>query len=278
MAEGKRFDQVISILVDEQYQRRTGLLVGPPSGSLSSVVLFYLETNEVEGKLMWILAWDYLLKHSDKIITWTLQHLYIILVANAMAAVLGILIGIYISGKGREQLADTVIYLASIMMTIPSLALYGILMGILSALTLPSIGFLPVVIALTLYGLLPIIRNTYTAIREVDPAVIEAGRGMGMSELQILVKVELPLSVPVIMAGLRQAIVMNIGIAAIGSYIGAGGLGQPIFRGIANYRVDLILVGAIFVSLLAIIIDLIMGRVERLTTPKGLRIRGRQND
>lgn len=225
---------------------------------------------------MWVQAWNYLLKHSDKIIEWTLQHLYIILVANAAAAVLGIFIGIFISGKGRERIAETVIYFASIMMTIPSLALYGILMGLLSALTLPSIGFLPVVIALTLYGLLPIIRNTYTAIREVDPAMIEAGRGMGMSEIQILMKVKLPLAVPVIMAGLRQAVVMNIGIAAIGSYIGAGGLGQPIFRGIANYRTDLILIGAIFVSLLAVVIDLLMGRLEWLTTPKGVRIRRKQ--
>jgi osmoprotectant transport system permease protein len=227
---------------------------------------------------MWVQAYEYLLKHPDKILEWTLQHLYIILVANACAVVIGIVVGVYISGKGREQLADTVIYLASIMMTIPSLALYGILMGILGALTLPSIGFLPVVIALTLYGLLPIVRNTYTAIREVDPVIIEAGRGMGMSESQILFKVKLPLAVPVIMAGLRQAIVMNIGIAAIGSYIGAGGLGQPIFRGIANYRVDLILVGAVFVSLLAIIVDIVMARVERLTTPKGLKVRGKTND
>jgi osmoprotectant transport system permease protein len=225
---------------------------------------------------MWAQAWTYMLKHSDKILEWTLQHLYIILVANACAVVIGVLVGIFISGKGRERLADAVLYLASIMMTIPSLALYGILMGVLSALTLPSIGFLPVVIALTLYGLLPIVRNTYTAIREVDPAIIEAGRGMGMSEFQILLKVKLPLAVPVIMAGLRQAIVMNIGVAAIGSYIGAGGLGQPIFRGIANYRTDLILIGAVCVSLLAVIVDIIMGRLEWLTTPKGVRIRSKQ--
>jgi len=202
-----------------------------------------------------------------------LQHLYIVLVANAAAAVFGVLIGIYISGKGRERIAETVIYFASIMMTVPSLALYGVLMGILSSLHLPSIGFLPVVIALTLYGLLPIIRNTYTAIREVDPAMIEAGRGMGMSEMQILTKVKLPLGVPVIMAGLRQAVVMNIGIAAIGAYIGAGGLGQPIFRGIANWRPDLIVVGAMCVSLLAIVADLLMGGLEWVTTPKGVRIR-----
>jgi len=222
---------------------------------------------------MWNQAWNYVLNHPDKIWEWTLQHLYIVLVANAVAVIVGVVIGIYISGKGRERVADMVIYLASIMMTVPSLALYGILMGVLSALTLPSIGFLPVVIALTLYGLLPIIRNTYTAIREVDPAMIEAGRGMGMSERQILTKVKLPLAVPIIMAGLRQAIVMNIGIAAIGAYIGAGGLGQPIFRGIANYRTDLIIVGAVFVSLLAIIIDFLMGGLEWLTTPKGVRIR-----
>ena len=222
---------------------------------------------------MWNQAWNYVLNHPDKIWEWTLQHLYIVLVANAVAVIVGVVIGIYISGKGRERVADTVIYLASIMMTVPSLALYGILMGVLSALTLPSIGFLPVVIALILYGLLPIIRNTYTAIREVDPAMIEAGRGMGMSERQILTKVKLPLAVPIIMAGLRQAIVMNIGIAAIGAYIGAGGLGQPIFRGIANYRTDLIIVGAVFVSLLAIIIDFLMGGLEWLTTPKGVRIR-----
>ena len=202
-----------------------------------------------------------------------MQHLYIVLVANAAAAVFGVLIGIYISGKGRERIAETVIYFASIMMTVPSLALYGVLMGILSSLHLPSIGFLPVVIALTLYGLLPIIRNTYTAIREVDPAMIEAGRGMGMSEMQILTKVKLPLGVPVIMAGLRQAVVMNIGIAAIGAYIGAGGLGQPIFRGIANWRPDLIVVGAMCVSLLAIVADLLMGGLEWVTTPKGVRIR-----
>jgi len=131
------------------------------------------------------------------------------------------------------------------------------------------------VIALTLYGLLPIIRNTHTAIREVDPAMVEAARGMGMSKRQILIKVELPLAVPVIMAGLRQAIVMNIGIAAIGSYIGAGGLGQPIFRGIANYRQDLIMIGALAVSGLALVMDGVMGGVEWLLTPKGIRLRRR---
>ncbi len=218
-------------------------------------------------------VWYYLINYPDNLIGWIIEHFYIIAVANAMATVIGVGIGIFIAGRGRERIADVVLYFASIMMTVPSLALYGILMGVLHLLMLPSVGFLPVVVALTLYGLLPIIRNTYTAIREVPPPIIEAGRGMGMSERQLLIRVKLPLAVPVIMAGLRQAIVMNIGIAAIGSYIGAGGLGQPIFRGIANSRPDLILLGAIAVSVIAIIVDLIMGRVEWLTTPKGLRSR-----
>jgi osmoprotectant transport system permease protein len=220
---------------------------------------------------------NFVQRYPDKILTWVSQHLVIILVANLSAVVFGVLIGIFIAGERRERLAEIVLYLASIMMTVPSLALYGILMGILSLLTLPSIGFLPVVIALTLYALLPIIRNTYTAIRQVDPAIIEAGRGMGMSERQLLFRVKLPLAVPVIMAGLRQAIVMNIGIAAIGAYIGAGGLGQPIFRGIVNNRPDLIIIGAICVSLLAVLADLLMGRLEWITTPKGLRV-GRDHD
>lgn len=222
---------------------------------------------------MWVDMWLFINNNWGQIGVWVLEHLRIILVANGIACILGVVVGIYITGKGREGIADIVLYFASIMLTVPSLALYGILMGILAALTLTSIGFLPVVIALILYGLLPIIRNTYTGIREVDPAMIEAGRGMGMTERQLLTKVKLPLAVPVIMAGLRQAVVMNIGIAAIGSYIGAGGLGQPIFRGIANYRPDLILSGAIFVSLMAIVVDLLLGKLEQLTTPRGIRIR-----
>ena len=134
-------------------------------------------------------AWQYMLNYPDKLLGWTWQHLQIVLIANAVAVVLGVLIGMWVSGRGREHIADGVIYAASILMTIPSLALFGILMGVLYAISLPSIGMLPVIIALTLYGLLPIIRNTHTALREVDPAMIEAGRGMGMSGLQLLLRV-----------------------------------------------------------------------------------------
>lgn len=220
-------------------------------------------------------AWEWAARRPDLLVEWTLEHLWIIFVSNGIAVIMAVVLGIYITGKGREHIADTVLYIASIIMTIPSLALFGLLMPLLAAMGLRSIGFLPAVIALILYGQLPILRNTYTAIREVDPAMIEAGRGMGMTPGQILLRVKLPLAVPVIMAGLRNAIVINIGIAAIAAMIGAGGLGRAIFRGIRNARMDLILVGAISVSILALAADGLLALVERWVTPKGLKV-GRQ--
>ena len=204
---------------------------------------------------------------------WTLSHLWIVFVANGIAVVLGIALGLYITGKGRDHVADAVLYLAEITMTIPSLALFGLLMLLLSSIGLKAIGFLPAVIALVVYGQLPILRNTYTAIRQIDPPIIEAGKGMGMNERQILLKLKLPLAVPVIMAGLRNAIVINIGIAAIAALIGAGGLGVPIFRGLRNARMDLIILGGASVSILALLIDALMSRLERWVTPKGLKRR-----
>ena len=218
-------------------------------------------------------AWEYLINHPEKLAGWTLDHLWIIFVAIVIAVILGVAVGVYITGKGKEHIADTVLYLAEIMMTIPSLALFGLLMLILGSVGFKTFGFLPAVIALIVYGQLPILRNTYTAIHEVDPAMIEAGRGMGMSERQLLFKVKLPLAVPVIMAGLRNAIVLIIGIAAIAALIGAGGLGAPIFRGLRNARMDLIILGGVSVSILALLIDALMSRVERWVTPKGLKAR-----
>ncbi len=218
-------------------------------------------------------AWQYATRHPEKLAQWTLEHLLIVSVAILIAVVLGVALGVYISGRGKEHIADTVLYLAEIMMTVPSMALFGLLMLILATIDLKSYGFLPAVIALIVYGQLPILRNTYIAIREVDPAMIEAGKGMGMSERQLLFKVKLPLAVPIIMAGSRNAIVLIIGIATIAALIGAGGLGVPIFRGLSNGRMDLIIVGAVSVSILALVVDGLMGRVERWVTPKGLKKR-----
>lgn len=202
---------------------------------------------------------------------WVVDHVWISLVAIVIAVIFGLISGIYITGKGRERLADMVLYFAEIMMTVPSLALFGLLMLLLSHIGLSAIGFLPAVITLIIYGQLPILRNTYTAIRKVDPAIIEAGVGMGMSEGQLLFKIKLPLAVPVIMAGLRNAMVLIIGIATIAALIGAGGLGVPIFRGLRNARMDLIIAGGLSVSVLALLADGLMTLLERWITPKGLK-------
>jgi len=217
-------------------------------------------------------AWEFVVRRPELLAEWALAHLWIIFVAITLAVILGVVLGVYITGKGKEQIADTVLYLAEIMMTVPSLALFGLLMVLLGSMGLSAIGFLPAVIALIVYGQLPILRNTYTAIRAVDPAMIEAGKGMGMNEKQILFKIKLPLAVPVIMAGLRNAIVLIIGIAAIAALIGAGGLGAPIFRGLRNARMDLIIVGGVSVSILALLVDGLMALVERRITPKGLKV------
>jgi len=218
-------------------------------------------------------AWQYVINYPEKLAGYTLEHLWIIFVAIVVAIILGVSVGVYITGKGKERIADTVLYLAEIMMTVPSLALFGLLMVILSFVGLKAIGFLPAILALIAYAQLPILRNTYTAIRAVDPAMIEAGRGMGMTERQLLFKVKLPLAVPVIMAGLRNSIVIIIGIAAIAALIGSGGLGVPIVRGLRNARIDLIIVGGVSVSILALLVDGLMSLVERWITPKGLKRR-----
>jgi len=211
------------------------------------------------------------MKNPDMVIGWAVDHLMIIGVAISISMLLGIIIGIIISVPGREALADTVLYLAEIVMTIPSMALFGLLMLILAGIGLSAIGFLPAVIALIVYGQLPILRNTHIAIKSVDPHMIEAGRGMGMSNWQILFKVELPLALPVILAGLRNSIVLLIGIAAIAALIGAGGLGVPIFRGLRTARYDLIVIGGVTVSIFALIIDGFMTLLERWITPRGLK-------
>lgn len=216
-------------------------------------------------------AYRFLIRHPEMLAKWIGDHLWISLVAIIAGVILGVTVGVYIAGKGRERLAEVVLYFAEIMMTVPSLALFGLLMLFLSSIGLSAIGFLPAVITLIVYGQLPILRNTYIAIREVDPVMIEAGRGMGMSRRQLLFKIKLPLALPVIMAGLRNAMVLIIGIAAIAALIGAGGLGVPIFRGLRNARMDLIIIGGVSISVLALLVDGLMSLLERWITPRGLK-------
>lgn len=197
-----------------------------------------------------------------------LQHISIVAVAVGLAILTGVPIGIAITQN--KAVADAVLYVASIIVTIPSIALFGLMIPVLSLIG-QGIGWLPAVTAILLYSQLPIIRNTYTAITNVDPALREAARGMGMTPIQRLWQVEMPISVPVIMAGVRTAVVMNIGVAAIAAYIGAGGLGVLIARGISQSDSRQLIAGALAVSLLAIIADYGLLFVQKRLTPLGLK-------
>jgi osmoprotectant transport system permease protein len=200
-------------------------------------------------------------------LTW--EHICIVGIALFIAVLIGVPVGIAITRK--ESLAPKVIGSANVLMTIPSIALFGIMLPVLSLID-QGLGKVPAIVALILYSQLPIIRNTYTAIKNVPPELVDAGRGLGMSEWQRLREVEIPLAVPVILAGLRTAAVMNIGIAAIAAYIGAGGLGVFIQQGIGRVYEEMIVAGAILVSVLAIFVDGTMAVLERLAPPKGIKV------
>ncbi|MGK7753901.1 MULTISPECIES: ABC transporter permease [unclassified Roseovarius] len=197
-----------------------------------------------------------------------IEHISIVIVAVGLAILTGVPIGIAITQN--QRVADMVLYVASIIVTVPSIALFGLMIPVLSLIG-QGIGWLPAVIAILLYSQLPIIRNTYTAITNVDPALRESARGMGMTPFQRLRQVEIPLAVPVIMAGVRTAVVMNIGVAAIAAYIGAGGLGVLISRGISQTDPRQLIAGALAVSLLAIVADYALLTLQKRLTPAGLR-------
>jgi osmoprotectant transport system permease protein len=211
---------------------------------------------------------NYIIANWQLIVSRAGEHASIVAVAVGLAILTGVPIGVAITRN--RQIATTVLYVASIIITIPSIALFGLMIPVLS-LVGHGIGYLPAVIAVFLYSQLPIIRNTYTAIGNVDPALREAARGMGLTWIQRLRMVELPLAVPVIMAGVRIAVVMNIGVTAIAAYIGAGGLGVFIARGISQTDPRQLITGALAVSVFAIVADLGLLALQRFLTSPGLR-------
>ncbi|WP_312521438.1 ABC transporter permease [Anaerospora sp.] len=193
----------------------------------------------------------------------TAEHLMLTIIALLLANLLAIPLGVLLTRYPKW--AEPIIGIAAVFQTIPSLALLGLMIPLL------GIGVMPAVVALTIYGLLPILRNTYTGILGVNSAAIEAGVGMGMTSKQILFWIELPLARPIIMAGIRTATVLLVGIATLASLIGAGGLGDLIFRGISTANQELILAGAFPAALLAIVFDIVLKNVERRMQPKGLQ-------
>lgn len=210
---------------------------------------------------------EYLENRWDTLLELTVEHVVLVAISVAIATVVGVALGVltYRTERPRElALAVTGTFL-----TIPSLALFGLF------LVWFGLGTLPVVVALVMYGLLPIVRNTIVGLREVDPAVVESAQGMGMGRTQRLLRIELPLAWPVIITGMRVSTLLVLGIAAIGAYINGPGLGNDIFQGIARVGtpigVNLVLGGMLGVLVLAVLFDLFYALIARLTTSRGLR-------
>jgi osmoprotectant transport system permease protein len=207
-----------------------------------------------------------------------LQHVRLFSISVATAAVIGIPLGIWATRNKHAE--RPVFFTTNIMQTIPSLALFGLLIAPLSALSfafpalreigIRGVGVAPAAIALTIYSLLPVVRNTYVGIRQVDPAAVDAGLGMGMSRWKVFHRVEVPLAAPLILEGVRTASVQAVGLTTVAALIGAGGLGWFVFQGIGQAAPDLIILGAIPIIILALLVDAIMRTVVRLGKPKGL--------
>src|ERR1700691_5732860 len=207
--------------------------------------------------------YQFMLQNRTEVLELTLEHLWLVGISTFLAVLVGIPLGILITRW--PILNKPVLGGANIIQTIPSLALFGFL------LPAPWIGARAdrlAILALALYALLPLIRNTYAGIKGVDPAVVEAGRGMGLTDWQLLFQVQLPLALGVIIAGVRVATVISVGLATIAAAIGAGGLGEYIFRGLAMVNNSVILAGAIPAALLALLADFSVGWLERHLQPR----------
>ena len=194
----------------------------------------------------------------DQIIQHSLEHLGLVLISMGIAIAIGVPLGILLTRQKHLKL--WILGFANVMQTIPSLALFGLLIPIP---WIGGIGARTAIVALTLYALLPIIRNTFVGISEVNPAVREAAQGMGMTDWQLLTQVDLPLAASSILNGIRVAAVISVGVATIAAAVGAGGLGTFIFRGVAVVDHQLLLAGAVPAALMALILDTVLGWIER---------------
>ena len=191
----------------------------------------------------------------DWFIELILEHIWISLTAIIISGILGLALGIWVSGK--DKLASVVIGITNAAYTIPSIALLGMLIPLL------GMGDKNAVTTLVIYGLLPMVRNTYAGLNSISPDIIEAARGMGSTEIQVMLKIKLPLAMSIIVAGVRNMVVMTIAVTTVASYVGAGGLGVAIFRGISSYNPPMTFAASIMVAILALLCDFLLGRVER---------------
>lgn len=207
---------------------------------------------------------NYLVENSGMLLNKTVEHLYISTMALILAMIVAIPLGILLSKK--EKLSKVSLTIAGILQTIPTLAILALMIPLF------GVGKVTAIIALFIYVLLPILNNTIVGVQNIDCNIVEAGRSMGMTNFQLMKDIELPLALPMVLSGIRLSSVYVISWAALASYVGAGGLGDLIFNGLALYEPEMIIVGTILVTLLALIVDLILAQIEKWIIPKGLKI------
>ncbi|MFP4562942.1 MAG: ABC transporter permease [Spirochaetia bacterium] len=195
------------------------------------------------------------------------EHFYLFIISWAIAVVVGIAIGIFVTRPGRKRIGQAILSVMGAAQSVPSIAIIALVFILL------GIGGTPAIVALFLYSLVPIIFNSASGLLSVDPAMLEAARGMGMTKRQILFKIEMPVSIAPIASGMRSAATINIGTATIASAIGAGGLGEMIFIGLRLMNNNMILTGALFSALMAIIVDTVLAGVESSVTSEGMKLR-----
>jgi osmoprotectant transport system permease protein len=206
---------------------------------------------------------NYFLSRIDQVGDLFFQHIMLTVMAVLVAVAIGVPIGILITKN--KKLASPVIGVANVIQAVPSLALLGFLIPVL------GIGSTPAIVMVFLYSLLPIVKNTYTGLANINPDMLEAAKGMGMTKSQMLRRVQLPLALPVIMAGIRIAAVTAVGLMTIAAFIGAGGLGYMVFTGVQTVNNNMILAGAIPACILALFMDFVIGKVENIVTPEGIK-------
>ncbi len=207
---------------------------------------------------------DFVISRKDQIISLVIEHIQLTFIAVLLAIIIGVPLGIFITRK--RSLAKPIIGFANLVQAVPSLALLGFLIPIL------GIGSKPAILMVLLYSLLPILKNTYAAINNLNKDTMEAARAMGMTKTEMLLKVELPLSLPLIMAGIRISAVTAVGLMTIAAFVGGGGLGYLVFSGVQTVNSNMILAGAIPACILALVIDFLIGKIEDVVTPEGIAV------
>ena len=211
--------------------------------------------------------WEFLINRYDDLIERGIEHVWLVGVSVLLSTVLGVVLGVATYRTDRPR--EIVLAVTSTFLTVPSFALFILLIPVM------GIGAPPVIVALTMYGLLPVVRNTVTGLREVDPAIVESAQGMGMSKAQRLMRIELPMAWPVIITGVRVSTLILVGIAAIGAVVAGPGYGNFIFDGLARVgspvAVNLVLSGMLGVIVVAIIFDAFFTLLGKLTTSRGIR-------